>query len=100
MGYVILVVFFIDDNDKEIGLFSPKYKNGYILKEMLKDMKCSISQYLYVKSYLKNSMKNITIGEDYNLFMQILNKVEAVSIKDHLIKYRVHKNSITKKAKE
>lgn len=43
--------------------------------------------------------KSISIGEDYNLFMHIVNKYHIVAIKEYLIKYRIHDNAITKSKK-
>jgi glycosyltransferase involved in cell wall biosynthesis len=95
--------YWIDENGDTIKSFLPRYSNGHLLKMMLKKYEINNQSVLIRKEVLSNTIKEfnetITIGEDYNLYMHIISKYEIVAIKEHLIKYRIHKNAITKNKK-
>ncbi len=92
--------YLIDENNNEIKKFLPKYECGNILSNMLKRYEVNNQSVIIKKEALLDTIgmfnENIIIGEDYNLFMNIIAKYEVCSIKKYLIKYRVHKKSITK----
>lgn len=89
--------YLIDKNGNEIGSFLPKYKNGYIFKNMLYRYEINNQSVLIKRDVYRKFNENITIGEDYNLFMDIVFHHKVCNIKEKLIKYRIHNKSITKK---
>ena len=91
--------YLIDENGNEIGSFLPKYDNGYIFKKMLFRYEINNQSVLIKKDVFERFNENITIGEDYNLFMNIIFRHKVCNIKEKLIKYRIHKKSITKKGR-
>ena len=95
--------YWIDENDNEIKKFLPKYKCGNILASMLKRYEINNQSVVIRKTVLTETLmkfnEDIVIGEDYNLFMNIVAKYEVCNIKEYLIKYRVHGKSITKNGK-
>lgn len=95
--------YWIDEIGNEIKNFLPHYSSGSLLKSMLQRYEINNQSVLITKKALDNTLKlfneKITIGEDYNLFMHIVNKYYVVAINDYLIKYRIHSNAITKNKK-
>jgi len=95
--------YWIDENNNEIKRFLPKYKCGNILSCMLKRYEINNQSVVIRKEVLSDTIglfnETIVIGEDYNLFMNIVAKYEVCNIKEHLVKYRVHEKSITKNGK-
>lgn len=89
--------FIIDSNGNEIDNFLPKYKNGYIFKHLLFHYEINNQSVLITKDVFKKFNENLIIGEDYNLFMNIAFNYNICNIKEKLIKYRIHKKSITRK---
>jgi hypothetical protein len=63
---------------------------------MLKRYEINNQSVLIKKECFRKFNENLTIGEDYNLFMDIVYCYEVCSIKEKLVKYRIHSNSITK----
>ena len=88
--------YIIDENGNEIKSFLPQYQNGHIFKKLLFHYEINNQSVLITKDVLEKFNENIIIGEDYNLFMSIAVKYEICNIKEKLIKYRIHKKSITK----
>lgn len=88
--------FFINENNQKISSFLPKYKNGNVFSKMLRKYEINNQSVLIRKELFKKFNENIIIGEDYNLFMNIVFKNNAYVFKEKLIKYRIHSNSITK----
>ena len=68
--------YWIDEYGKEIKKFLPSYSNGNLLKSMLKRYEINNQSVLITKKALDDTLglfnQNITIGEDYNLFMHII----------------------------
>lgn len=95
--------YWIDENGYEIKSFLPKYKRGYLIKEMLSQYEINNQSVMITKQALNDTLKifneNITIGEDFNLFMHIIYRYEIIAIKKYLIKYRIHSDAITKSKK-
>ena len=95
--------YWIDEFGNEIKKFSPRYSNGYLLKNMLQRYEINNQSVMITTKALNDTIglfnESITIGEDYNLFMHTVAKYEVVSIKKYLIKYRIHNNAITKSKK-
>lgn len=93
----------IDEKGKIINSFMPKYKDGKLLDKMLKRYEINNQSVMITEDSLQNSIQkfneSITIGEDYNLFMHILNKYDGVSIQKSLINYRIRSTAITKNKK-
>ncbi len=89
--------YLIDEEGKKQGSFLPKYENGYIFKKMLYRYEINNQSVLIERDVYRKFNENITIGEDYNLFMDIVFHHKVCNIKEKLIKYRIHKKSITKK---
>jgi len=83
--------------------FSPKNTSGFNLKNLLLKYEINNQSVLITLDAFNSTLgkfnENITIGEDYNLFMHIAAKYEIGVIKDCLIKYRIHNNSITQSVK-
>jgi hypothetical protein len=75
--------------------FIPKYKNGYNLKNMLKRYEINNQSVVLSKDVFTRFNEKIIIGEDYNLFMNILSKHQVCSLKEELVYYRIHSSSIT-----
>ena len=92
--------YFIDEKDNKIGEFLPKYGCGYIFKNMLFRYELNNQSVLITRDVFKKFNEYITIGEDYNLFMDIIYNYKICNIKEKLIKYRIHKTSITKSKKK
>ena len=92
--------YFIDEDGKKTGSFLPRYENGYIFKKMLFRYEINNQSVLIKKDVFKKFNENITIGEDYNFFMHIIFHNKVCNIKEKLIKYRVHNNSITRARKK
>lgn len=88
--------YLIDEDSREIGEFIPKYKCGNIFKYMLQRYEINNQSVMIKKEVLREFNEEITIGEDYNLFMDIVYNHKVCSIKEKLVKYRVHSGSITK----
>jgi len=88
--------YLIDENSNEIGSFLPKYQNGFIFKKMLARYEINNQSVVIRSDVFQKFNEEITIGEDYNLFMEIVLNYKVCNIKEKLVKYRVHKNSITK----
>lgn len=88
--------YLIDENENEIGNFLPKYKNGYIFKQMLFKYEINNQSVLIKRDVFRKFNEDITIGEDYNLFMEIVLNNKVCNIKKKLVKYRIHHNSLTK----
>lgn len=88
--------YLIDEDGNELGSFLPKYENGYIFKKMLFRYEINNQSVLIKKDVFRKFNENITIGEDYNLFMEIVFNHNVCNIKEKLIKYRVHNKSITR----
>ncbi len=95
--------YWIDKDGNFIKSFLPKYSNGNLFKNMLVRYEINNQSVMIRRESLEKTIikfnEIITIGEDYNLYMNILNKYEAVNIKEYLIKYRIHNNAITKNKK-
>jgi len=92
--------YLIDENSKEIGSFLPKYNNGFIFKNMLRRYEINNQSVMIKREVFRKFNEDITIGEDYNLFMEIVLNNKVCNIKEKLIKYRVHGSSITKSHKK
>ena len=92
--------YLIDESSHEINTFLPKHKCGNALHEMLKRYEIN-NQSVIIREEALQAIgglfnEDIVIGEDYNLFMNILAKYEVCNIKECLIKYRIHSDSISK----
>ncbi len=92
--------YLIDESSHEINTFLPKYKCGNTLHKMLGRYEIN-NQSVIIREEALQAIgglfnEDIVIGEDYNLFMNILAKYEVCNIKEYLIKYRIHSDSISK----
>lgn len=96
--------YWIDSSDKIIKKFMPKYACGYNLPNQLRRYEINNQSVIITKKALDKTLQkfseNITIGEDYNLFMHIIALYESCAIKEYLVKYRIHENAITKRKKQ
>ena len=95
--------YWINSAGHVIKRFLPKYSDGDNLKNMLGRYEIN-NQSVVVRTNIFKDVVNkfnetITIGEDYNAFMHILAKYKIASIKQYLIKYRIHNSGITKSSK-
>lgn len=88
--------YYINENSVNIGHFLPKYTNGNIFRNMLLRYEINNQSVLIKRSFFAKFNEDVTIGEDYNLFMNIVLNHKVCNIKEKLIKYRVHTLSITK----
>ena len=92
--------YLIDESGDTISTFLPRHGCGNILHQMLKHYEINNQSVVIRREALQVISglfdESIVIGEDYNLFMNVLAEYEACHISEYLIKYRVHKNSITK----
>ena len=95
--------FLIDSTGKIFNSFIPKYSNGKNLNNMLNRYEINNQSVVIKRDALFKTVgkfnENIIIGEDYNLFMHIVAKYEIGSIKEYLVKYRIHNKGITKVSK-
>ena len=95
--------FWIDKQGNQIKSFLPRYRSGNLLYKMLERYELNNQSVLITKQALMSTLggfnEAIIIGEDYNLFMHIMNTYKTCSIQEHLIKYRIHSNAITKKTR-
>jgi teichuronic acid biosynthesis glycosyltransferase TuaG len=95
--------YWIDSLGQKIKSFLPQYDSGQLFKKMLRRYEINNQSVMITKQALENTLTQfnevITIGEDYNLFMHILSKYDAIVIKQYLIKYRIHEDAITKRKK-
>lgn len=96
--------YWIDSLDNTIKKFMPRYECGYNLRNQLRRYEINNQSVVITKNALDKALKkfneNITIGEDYNLFMNISALYESCTIKEYLVKYRIHENAITKRKKQ
>ena len=88
--------FLIDKDSHIMGNFIPKYKDGSIFNNMLLRYEINNQSVLIKREIFRKFNEDITIGEDYNLYMHIIYNNKVCSVKEKLIKYRVHSQSITK----
>lgn len=95
--------YWIDSAGHVLKRFLPKYSDGDHLKNMLGRYEINnqsvVVQTNIFKDVVSKFNESITIGEDYNAFMHILAKYEIASVKQYLIKYRIHNSGITKSSK-
>ena len=89
--------YYIDECGNSIGSFLPRYSCGHIINKLLFRYEINNQSVVVKREVLTEFNKDITIGEDYNLFMNIAVNDRACSIKKKLIKYRIHDKSITNK---
>lgn len=93
--------YWIDSSDNIIKKFMPRYECGYNLSNQLRRYEINNQSVIITKNALEKTLQNfnenITIGEDYNLFMNIIALYESCAIKEYLVKYRIHENAITKR---
>lgn len=93
----------IDYKGKVIHSFLPQYNSENLFVKMLKKYEINNQSVMITTKALKSTIKefneSITIGEDYNLYMHILNQFDGIAIKKYLIKYRIHNSAITKNKK-
>jgi glycosyltransferase involved in cell wall biosynthesis len=92
--------YLIDESSRKINTFLPKYKCGNVLHKMLRRYEIN-NQSVIIREEALQAIgglfnEDIVIGEDYNLFMNILAKYEVCNIKECLVKYRIHSDSISK----
>lgn len=90
----------IDKNGKKIGVMEfPPVSNKEIKKYILKYCPFIHPSVIIKKTTLDEVgyYKNFRYVEDYELWTRILNKNKAHNIPQHLVKYRVHQDQITKK---
>lgn len=96
--------YWIDSVDNIIKKFMPTYECGYNLPNQLKRYEMNNQSVIITKKSLDKTLQkfneNITIGEDYNLFMHIIALYESYGIKEYLVQYRIHENAITKRNKQ
>lgn len=96
--------FWIDQYGKIIKQYDVKYQGGKNLKKMLQRYEINNQSVMMKIEALTNTIErfneNITIGEDYNLFMHVVAQYDVSSINEPLIKYRIHNEAITKKIKQ
>lgn len=96
--------YFINAQGNIIKSFLPKYSQAFNLKNMLRRYEVNNQSVMISKIALESTLQNfnesILIGEDYNLFMHIIAKYPTTSIKQHLVKYRIHQASITKNKRQ
>ncbi len=92
-GYVI------DEAGAIKSEFVPKYDSGDVFAENLKQYEINNQGVIVAKKALGSLLFNegITIGEDFNLFLNILANHKASVIKQKLFKYRKHSSSISAK---
>lgn len=88
--------YLIDVEGIEIGSFIPKYKFKNIFNKMLFRYEINNQSVMIKRELLSKFNENITIGEDFNLFMNIVYCHKVCNVKEKLVKYRVHPSSITK----
>jgi len=92
--------YLIDESGDKINTFLPKHGCGNILSKMLRHYEINNQSVVIRKEALQVIGglfdEDIVVGEDYNLFMNILAKYEVCNIKECLIKYRIHSDSISK----
>ncbi len=86
----------INQDSSTIGFFIPKYQCGNIFQEMLLRYEINNQSVLIKRNLFTKFNEDITIGEDYNIFMNIVFNNKVCAIKEKLVAYRVHENSITK----
>jgi glycosyltransferase involved in cell wall biosynthesis len=91
--------YYIDKDSKIISKFIPKYENGNIFNKLLYRYEINNQSVLVKKDVLRPFDESITIGEDFDLFMEIAMRYQVCSVKDYLVKYRIHDKSITKSSK-
>jgi len=91
--------YLIDESGDKINTFLPKHGCGNILSKMLRHYEINNQSVVIRKEALQVIGglfdEDIVVGEDYNLFMNVLAKYKTCHVNEHLIKYRVHQNSIT-----
>lgn len=97
--------YYIDDNGKIIGeFFKDKTRpySGKILPDLLLDNFVLTSSVLVKKKIFDevggfNEKLDLTIGEDYELWLRIADKIEFYYIAEPIALYRVHEIQLTKK---
>lgn len=95
--------YWIDEQGKELKKILPHYESGYLLSQMLGRYEIN-NQSVMIRAWILDETfrkfnEQITIGEDYNLFMHIVAKYEVASIDEYLIKYRIREDAMTKRMK-
>jgi len=92
--------YWIDNSGKILKKFMPRYSNGKIIDELLAQYEINNQSVVINRDIVGEFLfdESITIGEDYNIFMNIARKFPICSIKQYLISYRVHNQSITKQS--
>ena len=89
----------IDEKGKTIRSLMPKYKDGYMLENLLLQWDISMPAIIVRKSsLLKYNLSfddNIFASEEYCLFMQLAAKTQFCSVKESIVKWRIRENSLT-----
>lgn len=96
--------YWIDSSDNIIKKFMPRYECGYNLSNQLRRYEINNQSVIITKNALNKTLQHfnesITIGEDYNICMNIVALYESCAIKEYLVQYRIHENAITKRKKQ
>ena len=96
--------YWVDENYRIIKKFVPQYPYGDNLKRQLVKYEINNQSVIIITKALADTLNKfneaITIGEDYNLFMHISALYKTASLKEPLIYYRIHNNSITKRKRQ
>jgi len=90
-------VIYINEQSNKIGTTIPKAKSGYVFPQQL--IRYEINQQSII---VRNNIdihidENLYHAPDFCMFMNISSKYEGFVLKEYLVKYRKHANSLTSK---
>ena len=92
----------IDSYGKRIGKYVPKYKSGFLFKELLNQFDINLPTAIINKMTMERlNLKfdpQIVASEEYCLFMQLIVKSKVLVIPEIFAKYRILGNSLTNKS--
>jgi glycosyltransferase involved in cell wall biosynthesis len=89
-------VIIIDEFGKRFKELIPKNKSGYLFPNLLVKNEVNMQSVL-IRNENISIREDMFFSPDYNLWLNVSAKWQISVIKEKLIKYRVHNNSLTKK---